>query len=58
MIGALLFPQQILVLLLIAYGLAIGSYFLLKMNLNRRPDAGLDHEIDQIGVSHSLEVIS
>ena len=50
-IGTLLFPFKILIVILFAYGAAVACYFLVKMNLTRRPDAGLDHEIDQIGTS-------
>jgi hypothetical protein len=45
----LLMPGNLMLALLIAYGAAIGSYFALRANLNKRPDADIYHDIDQIG---------
>lgn len=48
-IAMLLIPDNIIAAMGIGIACAIGSYFILKTNLNKRPDAGLDHDIDQIG---------
>ncbi|MBL0146928.1 MAG: hypothetical protein IPP48_15615 [Chitinophagaceae bacterium] len=42
--------DNIVVAVLLGLGCAIGSYFVLKANLDKRPDA-LDDEINSIGVS-------
>lgn len=48
-ITLMLIPDNIITAMLIGIGCAIGSYLIIKANLNKRPDAGLEHEIDQIG---------
>ena len=46
-------PDEILIALGVAYAAAISSYFILKANLNKRPDAVIENEIDLIG-QHSV----
>lgn len=48
--GLILFGQDNLVSIgLIALAFAVTSYFIIKANLNKRPDANLDEDINNLG---------
>lgn len=49
-VGVIIFgPGNIFSIFLVAVAFAISSYFYIKANLNKRPDAGLDDDISNIG---------
>jgi len=49
-VGVMIFgPGNVISILLIAIAFAITSYFYLKANLNKRPDADLNDDIYKIG---------
>ena len=49
MIAVVLVPFNIVVVMLLGISCALVGYFILKSNLSRRPDASMEHDIDQIG---------